>query len=405
MFPNPHLSNFNHSQFSQLWLLDKTVTFLNHGSFGACPLPTLQVQQQLREKLEQEPVHFFIREWEPLIKQSRQTLATFLGTSPDQLVFIPNATTGVNAVLRSLPFAAGDELLTTNQEYNACRNVLDFVAHNSGASIVTAPIPFPLDSPEAVIEAVLNAVSPRTRLALLDHVVSQTALVFPIPRLVQELAARGVDTLVDGSHAPGMIPLNLTEIGAAYYVGNCHKWLCAPKGVGFLNVRLDLQDKIRPPVISHGANSPRTDVSRFHLEFDWMGTDDPTAYLSIPAALELMASRVPGGWQGLMDHNHQLALAARNLLCETLAIAPPCPDDMVGAMASIPLPPHLILPIAPSGIPVLQEKLWEQYQIEVPVIPWLNSSQHLLRISAQIYNNISQYEFLAQALQNFSEKF
>ena len=383
---------------SEHWLLDRDITFLNHGSFGACPIPVLEAQTNFREQLEREPLRFLMREFEPLLDRARNELAAFIGTSGDELAFVPNATTGVNAVLRSLSFAAGDELLTTNQEYNACRNTLDFVASRTGAKVIVADVPFPIQSPEQVIEAVIKCISPQTKLALLDHVVSQTGLIFPIKQLVNKLAQRGIDVLVDGSHAPGMIALNLDEIGAAYYTGNCHKWLCAPKGAGFLYVRRDKQDAIRPTTISHGANSPRTDKSRFQLEFDWMGTVDPSAYLCVPVAIDFMGSLLEGGWPELMAKNHALALAGRQILLDKLDLPQSCPDEMVGSMAVIQLRDAEFDAVGKSGIAPLQEALWEIFKIEVPVIPWPDANQQLLRISAQFYNTLSQYEYLAKAL-------
>jgi len=314
------------------------------------------------------------------------------------LAFVPNATTGVNAVLRSLCFSTGDELLTTNQEYNACRNTLNFVAERTGAKVIVAEVPFPIESPDQIIEAIIKCVSPQTKLALLDHVVSQTGLIFPIKQLVGELANRGVDVLVDGAHAPGMVALNLEEIGAAYYTGNCHKWLCAPKGAGFLYVRRDKQDAIRPTTISHGANSPRADKSRFQLEFDWMGTVDPSPYLCVPVAIDFMGSLLSGGWPELMAKNHSLALAGRKILADKLDLPLPCPDEMVGSMAVVPLPDSQSDVVAKGGIPPLQEALWEIFKIEVPVIPWPDASKQLVRLSAQLYNTLPQYQYLAKAL-------
>lgn len=377
-------------EIARFWRLDPDVTFLNHGSFGACPLPVLARQQALRDRLEHQPLAFFEQDYEPLLDEARQALATFVGADPANLVFVPNATTGVNAVLRSLVFQPGDELLTTNQEYNACRNALNFVAERWGAQGVVAEVPYPIAHPDQVVDAVLARVTPRTRLALLDHVVSQTGLVLPIAQLVSHLAERGVDTLVDGAHAPGMVPLDLEALGAAYYTGNCHKWLCAPKGAAFLYVRGDRQSAIRPLTISHGANSPRTDRSRFQLEFDWMGTDDPTAYLSVPEAIRFMGSLLPGGWDELMAKNREMAIAARGILCEALQIAPPCPEGMVGSLATVPLPP--------GSYQDLKRALLDQFQIEVPIVPFPEPPHRLVRISAQIYNRLDQYNDLATVL-------
>lgn len=386
------------TEWNRFWSLDPAVTFLNHGSFGACPLTVLEAQAGLREQLEREPVRFFVREFEQLLDAARSQLAKFVGADPAELAFVPNATTGVNAVLRSLKFESGDELLTTDHEYNACRNALDFIADRTGARVVVAKIPFPIDSPEQVVEAVVERVSAKTRLALLDHVTSQTGLIFPIQQLVSQLAERGVDTLIDGAHAPGMVPLNLREIGATYYTGNCHKWLCAPKGAAFLYVRLDKQPAIRPLTISHGANSPRSERSRFQLEFDWMGTDDPTAYLCVPEAIRFMGSLLPGGWLELMARNRDMALAARQLLCEALGVSLPCPAQMIGSMAVVPLPDSLPDIVKTKLIPPLQNALWERFKIEVPVIPRAVAPKQLIRISAQLYNTRQQYEYLARVL-------
>ncbi|MGI0489820.1 aminotransferase class V-fold PLP-dependent enzyme [Pantanalinema rosaneae CENA516] len=374
----------------QFWAIDPAITFLNHGSFGACPFPVLTAQQQWRERMERQPLQFLGREIETLLDTARRELAVFVGANPNDLAFIPNATTGINAVLRSLQFQPGDQLLTTNHEYNACRNALDYVAERAGLQVVVANVSFPSATSEQVVTAVLEQVSPRTRLALLDHVTSQTGLVFPIAQLVQELRDRGIETLVDGAHAPGMLPLNLQALGATYYTGNCHKWLCAPKGAAFLYVQPDRQSQIRPLTISHGANSPRCDRSRFRLEFDWMGTDDPTPYLCVPEAIRWLGSLLPGGWSQVMAHNRALAIAARQLLCTALEQPLPCPDDMIGSLAVVPLPD--------GDWQVLQTALWEQYHIEVPIIPWLTPSSRQVRISAQLYNHLDQYEYLAKAL-------
>jgi isopenicillin-N epimerase len=385
--------------FTKGWQLDPTVTFLNHGAFGACPTSVLEQQQAFRQQLEREPLRFVMREFEPLLDIARAALAEFVKADPADLVFVNNATTGVNSVLRSLTFEPGDELLTTSHAYNACRNALEFVAQRWGAKIVVAAIPFPLEDAEQIVQAVLGCVTSRTKLALLDHITSPTALIFPLQKLVKALDQLGIDSLVDGAHAPGMVPLNLPEIGAAYYTGNCHKWMCAPKGTAFLYVKRDRQFQIRPLTISHGANSPRSDYSRFQLEFGWTGTHDPTSFLCLPAVLKFMNAQLPQGWVDVMAHNHALALQARRILCETLEQPMPCPDEMIGAIAAIPLPSSFGVPqYGANGIDTLQDWLWENYSIEVPIIPWIDPTQRLIRVSAQLYNHVDQYRYLAEAL-------
>ena len=382
-----------------LWDLDPTITFLNHGSFGACPLVVRAAQDRLRAQMEREPVRFFLRELEPLLVAAREALGAFIGAGADDLAFVPNATAGVNTVLRSLDLRPGDELVVTSHEYNACRNALDVAAARTSARVVVAPVPFPLDSADRVVQAVLDCVGPRTRLVLLDHVTSQTGLVFPVERLVPELTRRGVDTLIDGAHAPGMVPLDLRALGAAYYTGNCHKWMCAPKGAAFLHVRPDKQEAIRPLSISHGANSPRTDVSRFRLEFDWTGTDDPTPHLVLPEAIRFLASLLPGGAPALAAHNRATVLAARDRLCEAVGSPPPAPDAMIGSLATVRLPDGRGEPPAsPFGLDPLQEALFTRHGIEVPVIPFPAPRGRLLRISAQIYNDPEDYARLVDAL-------
>jgi isopenicillin-N epimerase len=383
----------------RLWPLDPSVTFLNHGSHGACPRAVLEAQARLRERLEGEPVRFLSRELEGLLDGARAALGAFVGAVPDDLAFVPNATTGVNTVLRWLHLDPGDEILASDHTYNACRNAVDAVAARCGARVVVAPLPFPVKSAEEVVEAILTRVGPRTRLALVDHVTSPTGLVLPIERLVGELAERGVDTLVDGAHAPGMVPLDLSAIGAAYYTGNCHKWMCAPKGSGFLHVRPDRQSGVRPLVISHGANSRRTDRSRFRLEFDWMGTVDPTAYLTVPEAIRYMGSLLPGGWPALMARNRTTALAARDRLCAALSAPWPAPDAMIGSLVAVPVPVDF------GSAPLLDEPdelqtiLFDRFGIELLVFTWRALETRILRVSAQLYNTAAEYERLADALE------
>ena len=369
---------------------------LNHGSFGACPRPVLEAQEAFRRMLESEPVRFFVRELPPLLDGARDALARFIGATAADLVFVRNATEGINAVLRSLRFQPGDQLLVTDHAYNACRNVVEFVAKRDRARVVVARVATPINSAEEVVAAITRRVTDRTRLAMLDHVTSPTAIIFPIDQLVQTLQAKGVDTLVDGAHAPGMIPLNVDRTGAAYYTGNCHKWLCAPKGAGFVHVRADRQDGLHPAVISHGYNTVPAGRSRFHQEFDWTGTGDPTPWLCIPRAIRFLDGLTGRGIEDLIQRNHRLALDGGRFLRRTLEVQPLCPDEMLGSMAAVSLPD--------DGRPLdgwthpLQTRLFEQFSIEVPLFPWPAPPRLLLRISAQAYNHVGQYEQLAAAL-------
>lgn len=375
------------------WALDPSITFLNHGSFGACPREVLAHQSLLRAQLEAEPVRFLVRELEPLLDEARRRLAVFVGAQPADLAFVPNATTAVNTVLRSLELAPGDELLTLSHAYNACLNALRAVAQRAGATVVVAPLPLPVRSPDEVLAAVRRAVTPRTRLVLLDHVTSPTALVLPVEPLVRELEGRGIAVLVDGAHAPGLVPLALDALGASYTTGNLHKWVCAPKGAAFLHVRSDCQPTVHPLVVSHGANSPRTDKSRFHLEFDWVGTDDPTPYLCVPKALDVLAAMDPEGWPGLLRRNREDALAARRLLLEALGSEPLAPESMLGAMAAVEVP-H-----PPED---LQDLLFHQHRVEVPVIPF--EGRTLVRTSAQRHTTLGDVAVLARALAPYARR-
>ena len=389
----------NAEQTGDCWALDPEVVFLNHGSFGACPRAVLEEQDRIRLRMERQPVQFFVRDLEGLLDTARAELAAFLHAPSTDIAWVPNATSGINAVLRSLSLAPGDELLTTDHEYNACRNALEYVAGRTGARVVVARIPFPLADADQAVDAILERAGGRTRLALIDHVTSQTGLVLPIARIVAALAGRGIDTLVDGAHAPGMLDLRLADIGAAYYTGNCHKWLCAPKGAGFLYVDPDRQSEIRPVAISHGANSPRQDRSRFLQEFDWVGTDDPSPMLCVPGAIRFMESLLPGGWPALRAHNRALTLDGRRELAEVLGIDLPSPDTMIGSLAALPLPDGAMEPpkSAMYADP-LQDELLRRWRIEVPIIPWPDVPKRLIRISAQIYNDPTQYRLLAEAL-------
>lgn len=375
--------------FPALWTLDPGVLYLNHGSFGACPTAVLEAQAMLRREMEREPVDFLDGSLPARLDGARQVLAQFVGAEATDLVFVHNATTAVNAVLRSLRFGPEDEVLLTSHTYAACRKTIEFVAAGTGVRPVIVALPFPLRSEEEIVEAVLARVSDRTRLALLDHVTSPTALILPIARLVSELRARGIETLVDGAHAPGMVPLALSDLGAAYYTGNAHKWLCAPKGAAFLHVRRDRQQDLHPTVISHGY------PSGFRAEFDWIGTVDPTPWLTVPEAVRYMGGLLRGGWDELMARNRALALEARAVLLESIDLEAPCPESLIGSMASLILP----APTANAPAAHLDCKALHDWFRERGVETWLHEQpRRVLRISAQLYNDLSQYRELGRLL-------
>ena len=271
--------------------------------------------------------------------------------------------------------------------------------------MVVASVPFPISDPSEVIEAVLAAVTNRTRIAFVDHVTSPTGLVFPAKEIVSALQEKGVDTFIDGAHAPGMVPLNLHDIGAAYYTGNCHKWLCAPKSAGFLHVRADKQDALQPSVISHGYNVERRGYSRFQDYFDWIGTIDPTPWMCVRDSIEFVQSLMPGGMKQLMRHNNELAIAAQKHLCGAMEIVAPCPPDMIGSMVTIPISCEesdendlLDFTTVPTPTHRVKAQLYSEHHIEVPIFFWPAFPQCVLRVSAQAYNTIGHFERLAKVL-------
>ena len=397
------------------WALDPTVTYLNHGSFGASPRALLDVQKGWRDKLESQPVRFLTRELEDLLDWARSEIGAHVGAEAEDMVLLTNATTAINTVVRSLHFERGDEILTTDHAYNATLNAVRFGAAKDGARVVLANVPFPITGPDEAFEAIMASVTPRTKLAVIDHITSATSLILPIERLVPELAGRGVDVLVDGAHGPGMLRLQLNELGAAYYAGNGHKWTCAPKGSAFLHVRRDRQALIKPLVISHGANDNRGDRSRFRLEFDWQGTNDPTAWMTWPAAIDGLAEILPGGWASLISFNHRLAVAAAEMLAEAMHTDLQAPAEMTGSMASIRLPGGPWPRAEATRRMSMIEAALRGRRFEVPLMmwpcPWLVDSGDLpprtefdilVRISAHVYNYLGQYERLSSILAGFA---
>jgi isopenicillin-N epimerase len=386
------------------WRLDPSISYLTHGTYGVTPEPVLAFQRAILDELERNPIAFLTRQHEARLDVARDAIAAFLGADPAGLVPVPNATTGVSTVLRSLRLRPGDELLTTDHEYNATLNALDLVAAEARARVVRVAVPFPIRHSAEVTEAILAGVTPRTRLAMISHVTSPTAVAFPIEDVVRELDRMGVDTLVDAAHAPGMVPLDLGALGAAYWTGNAHKWICAPKTSAMLVVRADRRHLIRPLVTSHGANDVRDARPPLWKLFDWLGTADLSSFLAIPEALRVMGGLHPDGWPGLMAENHAKVVAARQRLLEAIGGEPLVPESMLGAMAAVVVPGIS----TDAEALALATDLAEVDRIEAPLFGWPVPAARaritdparfvLLRVSAQRYVDDVDLDRLIDAL-------
>jgi isopenicillin-N epimerase len=357
------------------WALSPEVLHLNHGSFGGCRASVIAEATRLRTELEAAPMKFFGLAWQGLIDRAREALAAFVGAPADRLVFVPNATHGVAIAIASCRLEPGDEIVTTNHTYRAVRNQLARLAAARGARVVTVAIGLPFD-PDAMIAAIDAAITPRTRLVVLDHVTSPTALIFPLERIVPALVARGIQVVIDGAHAPGQIALDIAALGATYYAGNNHKWLCAPKATGFLVAH----GPAAPLVTSHGASPDYGPANRFHAELDWTGTADPTPHLCVPAAIAAVAD-----WPATRERNHALVLALRDRVIAALGgderhhLAP---ATSLGCMAAIP--------VRISGVPLALTERLLRANVELPIVDW--PGQPFVRLSAHLYNDVRDAE-------------
>lgn len=391
-----------HWRYSPLvshWNLDQNICFLNHGSFGACPQYVLNQQSAYRNQLEGEPVRFMIRELEPLWWASKKKLSEFVGAHDDNLVFVKNATQGVNTIFHSLSFNPGDEVIITSLGYGACNNTVKFYADRQGFSIKIAEIPFPIKNQDQVIDAVLQQCSPKTKLVLMDHVTSASGIILPVEKLIPELHRQGIMVLVDGAHAPGMLDLNLEKLGADFYTGNCHKWICSPKGSAFLHVAPEHQDKIFPLQISHRYDRPEKKSSWWAAQFFWPGTDDYTPYLCVKDAIEWGENILPGGWEELKSKNRSLCLAARKTVHEKLKLSYCAPEEMLANLCTMSLGVGQRSTFSFNNTSGLQDELYQLYRIEIPVMQFPGSPQKLFtRFAVQLYNDISQYQYLTDAL-------
>lgn len=380
------------------WGLDPNTVFLNHGSFGATPTAVLDEQDRIRRLMERDPVHFVERLSHEMWQDSINELSKFLNADSGGMSFVANATTGVNTILRSLNLSKGDEIIVPDHAYQACRNAIDFVTERSGARTVVIRIPFRIDDESDIIDPIVSAINDKTVLAMIDTVSSPTGIRMPFEKLVGLIQERGVDVLVDAAHGPGIVPLNIRKLNAAYITGNCHKWICTPKGSAFLHIRDDRREGVKPLTIGHGYSSDLPSAEKFRMEFDWTGTRDPSPWLCIPFAISHIGGLINGGWEKIMNKNHEMAIFGRDLLCETLDISPPTPDSMVSSMSSVEFPWDEDVGPAPIDGDPIHNTLFDEYRIQVPVISWPNHNRKYLRISAQIYNSKEDYEYLSDSL-------
>jgi isopenicillin-N epimerase len=377
----------------QLFLLDTDVIFLNHGSFGACPKAVFEIYQQWQRKLEHQPVQFLGRDWMQFDRQARQILANYLNCSSDDLVYVTNATHGVNIIARSLDLQEGDEILASNHEYGACSYTWEFICKKTGAKYIQQPVPFPAGSPDEIVAQLWRGVTPRTKIIFLSHITSPTSLCMPVEAICARAREMGILTFIDGAHAPGQIKLNLSSIGADFYTGNCHKWMLAPKGAAFLYTRKEAQPLIEPLVVSWGirANQTTTSGSTYLDKLGYTGTRDPAASLSVPAAIDFQDEH---HWEDVRLACHRYlsqAVDDINKITGQQSLYS-AGNDSFYQMATVAVPPV-------SDTQNLKNFLTDRFKIEIPLIEW--EDRLFIRISVQGYNIPADLEALSAAIKEF----
>ncbi|KKB08947.1 aminotransferase class V-fold PLP-dependent enzyme [Devosia chinhatensis] len=381
------------------FLLRDDVTFLNHGSFGACPRPVFETYQQFQLELEGEPVEFLGRRLHELLRVPREALAAELNCGSEDIVGVLNATTGLNIVIQSLGLKPGDQILTTDHEYSALEKTWDYICRRTGAEVVVAKVPMPLTTEAQFTDTVIAGMTERTRVLFLSHITSPTALLFPIERAITEARSRGIFSVIDGAHTPGHIPLDLTALGADFYSGNCHKWMMSPKGSAFLHARPEVQGLLNPLVISHGWTKQSREPgakgafgnSPFIDEIEIQGTRDPAAWLTVPAAI---AFRRDNDWWAIADHCRALAQETARRLGELTGLSPlSAPEFSAPQMVAMPIPE--------CDTAAVHAALFERYGIEIPVFKWQETC--IARLSVQGYNSAPQMDKFLAALSELLE--
>lgn len=371
--------------FSTLFLIQKNIIFLNHGSFGACPRPVFEEYQRWQLELERQPVEFLGRRFDTLMADARKPLAKYIHCDAQDVVYVPNATTGLNIVARSLQLQAGDEIVTTDHEYGALDRTWTFLCEKAGAVYKRVAIPLPVTTQADFIERVWSAITPRTRILFLSHITSPTALVFPIQELVRRARAQGILSIIDGAHTVGQIPLDLRALDADVYSSNMHKWLLAPKGSAFLYVRRDVQPQIEPLVVSWGWRPLIPATSPFVQAQEWQGTRDPAAYLATPAAIHFTQEH---DWDTVRAECHALAIYAQAKISALTGLEPLSDASWFAQLVALPLPP--------CDAVTLKTRLYDNYHIEVPIVTW--QEKQFVRLSLQAYNTQGDVDALVEAL-------
>jgi isopenicillin-N epimerase len=361
-------------KYRDLFPLKSGTTPLNHGSFGKCPLEVIRFRNELADEMESLSTIFYTRKSKDLVESSRTILADFLGTPAKDIVFVKNATTGVNTVINSILFEVGDEVVTTDLIYSSCRNLLEKMEKEKGIKVRTAKISLFPQSSDEIYQKIIAETTKRTKLIFIDHISSESALIMPVKKLSEFAAQKGIEILVDGAHAPGMIPLDITELGVTYYTGNCHKWICAPKGSAFLYVKPEKQDVIIPRIISNYIS-----------------------YICVGKSIEFIESSVAGGWKEVMQRNHELVLKGREIICEKLDIKEWAPDELTGSLTTLKLGSKAVID-EKTGLDKIQLELFDRFGIEALITTIYPTDDRILRLSAAIYNREEDYEKLGKAL-------
>lgn len=379
------------------WILRDDTTYLNHGSFGPPPAAVRELRDRWQRKLDSQPMDFFVREFEPAWLAARDTLASFVGAAAGNLIFAENATVAMNIVADSFPLAAGDEVLLTDHEYGAVRRIWQRACERAGGSVKTAELPLPLNSMQGVVDSIFAAVSERTRLIVVSHITSPTAAILPVAEICREAQRRGIAVAIDGPHAIAQLPVAIDSLGCDFYTASCHKWLSGPIGSGFLYVAPRQQRHVLPPVLSWGRIPP-TKITSWSDEFVWVGTRNPAAYLSVPAAIGFLESV---GLAEFRARTHWLAQRARRRLLELTDLPPLVPDDATwyAGMAHVPLPPPKSGRVGGESCPIsnpLQDTIWRRLAIEVPIVEF--RGVRYIRVSCHLYNDSEQIDRLAGGL-------